>query len=110
MYDNELFTDERGDAVVYLPVTCPPTTGRVHPFVVPARELAVTVHHGRHDDIDVTYRALGTYVTRNALAIAGPVHESYLVGPHDTDNDTTWRTEIGWPVFRTTGKPRVARR
>lgn len=73
----------------------------MQPFVVPAAELAITVHRGPHDDIDVSYGALGTYVTEHALAVAGPVHESYLVGPRDTDDTTAWRTEIGWPVFRT---------
>lgn len=54
-----------------------------------------------HDDIDVTYGALGRCVTEHALAIFGPVHETYLAGPRDTDDTTAWRTEIGWPIFRT---------
>jgi DNA-binding transcriptional MerR regulator len=102
LYDNELFTDERGGVVVYLPVADPPTRGQVQPFTIPAGELAVTVHRGAHDDIDVTYGALGAYVAEHILAVAGPVHEVYLVGPRDTDDRVKWRTEIGWPVFRTT--------
>jgi DNA-binding transcriptional MerR regulator len=101
LYDNELFTDERGHAVVYVPVTGSPARGRVQPFTVPAAELAITVHHGPHDDIDVSYGQLGTYVTEHALAVAGPVRETYLTGPRDTGDSATWRTEIGWPVFRT---------
>ncbi len=101
LYDNELFTNERGNAVVYIPVADPPSRGRVRPFVVPAAELAITVHHGPHDDIDVSYGQLGTYVTEHALAVAGPVRETYLIGPRDTRESATWRTEIGWPVFRT---------
>ncbi|WP_101836099.1 MerR family transcriptional regulator [Frankia canadensis] len=102
LYDNALFTHERGSATVYVPVTATaPAIGRVRPFVVPAAELAVTVHHGPHDDIDVTYGALGTYVAEHALAVAGPVRETYLVGPPDTADESAWRTEIGWPVFRT---------
>ena len=31
------------------------------------------------------------------------MHEIYRVGPRDTDDESAWRTEIGWPVFRTTG-------
>ena len=104
LYDNELFTEERGAAAVYVPVVIPHALGRVEPFVIPAGELAVTVHRGPHDDIDVTYAALGTYVAEHALAVAGPVHEIYLVGPRDTHNSTAWRTEIGWPVFRTTAR------
>ena len=102
LYDNELFTEERGDAVVYVPVADPPTSGRVRPLVIAATDLAITVHLGPHDDIDVTYGALGTYVAEHSLAIAGPVHENYLVGPRDTADPAAWRTEIGWPVFRTT--------
>ena len=100
LYDNALFTEDLGSAVVYIPVADAPTAGRVHPFVVPAAELAVTVHQGPHDDIDVTYGALGAYVSDNVLAVAGPVRETYLVGPGDTAQAADWRTEIGWPVFR----------
>jgi DNA-binding transcriptional MerR regulator len=102
LYGNELFTEERGRVAVYFPVADPPALGRVEPFVIPAGELAVTVHRGPHDDIDVSYGALGMYLAQNALTVAGPVHEIYLVGPRDTDDSTAWRTEIGWPVFRTT--------
>ena len=78
----------------------PPRSGRVHPVTLPAVELAVTTHVGEHDDIDVTYGELGAWVVANALAVAGPVRETYLVGPRDTADPTAWRTEIGWPVFR----------
>jgi effector-binding domain-containing protein len=86
---------------VYVPVDAPPRVGRVQPFVLPPGELAITVHRGAHDDIDVSNGALGTYVVDHALAVAGPVREVYLVGPGQTDDPTAWQTEIGWPVFRT---------
>lgn len=101
MYAHELFTEEIGEAILYVPLTDPPSGGRVRPFVVPARELAIVVHRGPHDDIDVTYAALGTYVTEHAIGVAGPVHERYLIGPRDTGDRAAWRTEIGWPVFQT---------
>jgi len=66
---------------------------------LPAVELAVTVHVGAHDDIEVTYGELGAWVVSNALAVAGPVRETYLVGPRDDADPSSWRTEIGWPVF-----------
>jgi DNA-binding transcriptional MerR regulator len=100
LYD-KLFTDDRGNAVVYVPVANPPSSGRVRPFTVPAAELAISVHHGPLDDIDVSYGQLGTYVAEHALAVAGPVRETYLIGPRDTGDPGSWRTEIGWPVFRT---------
>lgn len=100
LYDNALFERGRGRMVLYRPTPDPPTRGRVHPVTLPAVELAVTVHEGEHDGVDVTYGELGAWVTRNALTVAGPVRERYLVGPRDTDDSAAWRTEIGWPVFR----------
>ena len=72
LYDNELFTDDRGNAVVYVPVASPPAAGRVRPFTVPAAELAITVHHGPHDDIDVSYGHVRCLVSKVA-AVATPL-------------------------------------
>jgi DNA-binding transcriptional MerR regulator len=102
LYDNELFTDDHGHVTAYLVVAEPPVAGRVTPVAIPDAELAVAVHRGPHDDIDVTYGQLGAWVAGQALALAGPVHENYLVGPRDTADASAWETEIGWPVFRTT--------
>jgi len=101
LYDHELFTDERGAVIVYVPVVDPPTQGAVHPFVIPATDFVATVHMGTHDDIDVTYTTLGTYVAEQALRVDGPVHEIYHVGPRDTADSRAWRTEIAWPIFHT---------
>ena len=100
LYDNALFETGRGHLLVYRPTTRPPHTGRVHPVTLPAAELAVTTHVGEHDDIDVTYGEPRARVVANALVVAGPVRETYLVGPRDTAAPAAWRTEIGWPVFR----------
>jgi DNA-binding transcriptional MerR regulator len=100
LYDNALFESGRGHVVVYRPTARPPRSGRVHPVTLPAVELAVTTHAGPHDDVDVTYGELGAWVVANALAVAGPVREHYLVGPRDTAEPGAWRTEIGWPVFQ----------
>ncbi|SOC49661.1 DNA-binding transcriptional regulator, MerR family [Blastococcus aggregatus] len=102
LYDDALFETGRGSVLVHLPTAEPPRSGRVRPVTLPAAELAVTVHAGAHDDIDVTYGELGAWVARRLLAVAGPVRETYLVGPRDTGDPTAWRTEIGWPVFAVT--------
>jgi DNA-binding transcriptional MerR regulator len=99
-YANELFTAGYGDVLVYRPVAGPPVRGRVTPIVLPPVELATTEHHGPHDDIDVTYGRLGAWVVEHALAVDGPIHETYLVGPRDDPEPQAWRTEIGWPIFR----------
>ncbi len=101
-YDNSLFEQGRGHVLVYLPTAAPIRTGRVHAVTLPAAELAVATHVGEHDGVDVTYGELGTWVVRNAMSVAAPVREVYLVGPKDTSDPAAWRTEIGWPVFRVT--------
>ena len=68
---------------------------------IPAQELATIVHEGSHDDIDRSYGALATYVSDRTLAVDGPIRERYLVFRHDTRDEATWRTEIGWPIFDT---------
>jgi DNA-binding transcriptional MerR regulator len=99
-YANELFTDGAGELLVYLPVRDPRPVGRVEIVDLAAVELAVAVHAGSHDDIDVTYGRLGAWVVEHALTVDGPVHETYLVGPLGTPIVPDWRTEIGWPIFR----------
>ncbi len=102
IYDTALFTEERGGATMFVPCT-PPTRelGRVAPGAVPAVELATMVHPGPHQDIDRTYGALAAYVTEHALAVEGPIREYYVVGPLDTEDESAWRTEVGWPIFQT---------
>jgi DNA-binding transcriptional MerR regulator len=99
-YANELFTQGAGSMSVYRPVRTPRRTGRIEVVQLPPADLAVAVHPGPHDDIDVTYGRLGAWVVEQALTVDGPIHESYPVGPRDTADPAQWRTEIGWPVFR----------
>jgi effector-binding domain-containing protein len=103
IYANDLFTNERGQATVFVP--CEKTvrdTGRVSSVVVPEVELAIAVHCGPHTaDLDRAYGDLGAYVTDHALGVEGPIREYYLVGPHETGDEDRWRTEIGWPIFHT---------
>jgi DNA-binding transcriptional MerR regulator len=102
VYANELFADEHGDATLFVPVISEVRpVGRVRPMSMPEAELAVITHAGSHADLDRSYGALATYVSEHALAVDGVIRECYLVGPHDTDDESAWRTEIGWPIFET---------
>jgi len=101
LYHTELFLEEEGDATVFIPVRGPTrTVGRAAPIVIPAAELAVTLHAGSHDDIDKSYGALGAYVQEHEIGIDGPVREFYLVDRFQTEAAAEWRTEIGWPIFQ----------
>ncbi|MFI9644292.1 MerR family transcriptional regulator [Micromonospora sp. NPDC051925] len=99
-YANELFTQGTGAMTVFRPVRDPRRSGRIEIVELPAADLAVAVHAGPHDDIDVTYGRLGAWVVAHALGIDGPIQETYRVGPRDTADSDSWRTEIGWPTFR----------
>jgi DNA-binding transcriptional MerR regulator len=102
IFSDRLFSHERGEATIFLPVTCTVRQmGRVRSVVVPAAELATIVHAGPHTDIDRAYGAVATYVTQHALAVDGPIREYYRIGGHETPDEDAWRTEIGWPIFNT---------
>jgi DNA-binding transcriptional MerR regulator/effector-binding domain-containing protein len=104
IYATELFADERGQATVFVPCDREVRpVGRVEPVDVPAAELAVIVHAGPSDGIDRSYGALATHVAQHALGVEGPIREYYLSSATDTPDQSAWRTEIGWPIFRTGG-------
>ncbi|MGH3295211.1 MAG: MerR family transcriptional regulator [Trebonia sp.] len=103
IYADEVFTRHRGQVTVFIPCTEPlPPTGRISTTLIPAADLAVIEHQGAPADVDRAYGMLASYVARHALAVEGPIREYYLTGPQDTPDTTQWRTEIGWPIFRTT--------
>lgn len=102
IFTDEVFTRHRGQVTIFVP--CPVTVrplGRVTSMMVPAAELAVIEHSGPPGDVDRAYGTLASYVARHALAVDGPIREYYLVGQRDTPDTTQWRTEVGWPIFRT---------
>jgi DNA-binding transcriptional MerR regulator/effector-binding domain-containing protein len=102
VYATDLFTEERGEATVFIP--CAGTlrpVGRVSQVVVPAAELAVIVHAGPESEADRSYGMLAAHVARHALGVDGPIREYYLTTPEDTADESAWRTEICWPIFRT---------
>jgi len=102
LYAQEVFEQAHGEVVVFVPVADPVTaSGRARPLTVPAAELAVTIHHGAHDDFDRSYGALGRYLAEHDLKVEEPVREYYLVGPRHTEDADQWQTEIAWPVART---------
>jgi DNA-binding transcriptional MerR regulator len=103
IYSNAIFADARGEATIFIPcLKAPRPVGRVAAFEAPAGELAVIEHLGSHADVDISYGSLAAYVSQHALGVEGPLREYYLVGQLDTADETAWRTEIGWPIFRTT--------
>jgi DNA-binding transcriptional MerR regulator len=109
LYASEIFQHDRGEATVFIPVDgAVRPIGRVAPIVVPAAELAVVTHHGSLDGADITYGALGSYVTRYELSVDGPLREYYLRSAQDYHDPGEWQTQIGWPIFRADRADRAA--
>jgi DNA-binding transcriptional MerR regulator len=96
-YDHELFTEGLGTALLYRPVDGSPVSE-----TLPGRRLAMVTHHGPHDDIDLSYATLGSWVAREGIGIDGPVEEIYDVGPADDADPASWRTRLGWPIGEVT--------
>ena len=102
IYADELFTEARGEATLFLPFTGEiRPTGRVKSVIVPEAELATIVHVGPHAEADRSYGALAAYVAEHALAVPGPIREYYLTDLADSPDQERWRTRVGWPIFRT---------
>jgi effector-binding domain-containing protein len=102
IFSNALFSEAHGEATIFLPCDgIVRQMGRVKPLIVPETEVAVAVHAGSHNNIDLAYGALATYVTQHALAVDGSIREYYVTGPHITPDESAWRTEIAWPIFQT---------
>lgn len=104
LFPGEFYELERADLVAYLPLRnpLPQGHGRVVPYTVPSGELAIALHRGSLVDIDRTYGELGVHVATAAIGVAGPIREHYLVSYHDTPDESRHRTEVAWPIFRTT--------
>ncbi|WP_222840692.1 MerR family transcriptional regulator [Actinosynnema mirum] len=107
-YAHELFTGGGGRATVYLPTEAEPPPGAVRALRLPERTAVVAVHRGPHDDLDLTYGAVGSFAARRGLVSQGLVEEVYLVGPRDTGQPDRWRTLVAWLVEPT--EPVSARR
>jgi DNA-binding transcriptional MerR regulator len=107
LFETELFSEERGEVVLFVPVRGRVGgVGRTTSRVIPATELAIVRHHGNHSDIDRAYGALGTHVAEHEIGVEGPIREHYLCSRLATTDESRWLTEIGWPIFQS-GAARV---
>ncbi|MEV6293268.1 MerR family transcriptional regulator [Streptomyces sp. NPDC051896] len=111
-YEHTLFTEGHGRATVYLPAEPPlrpGTPATVRELQLPERRAVVATHSGPHDDLDLTYAAVGSFAARNGLGSDDFVEEVYLVGPRDTDQPDHWRTLVAWLLASGAGSPPTRR-
>jgi DNA-binding transcriptional MerR regulator len=97
LYTQAFFEDGEGAVTAFVPVRGDlPTSGRVVQVEVPGFDAAIAVHAGSFDDLDQTYRGLGTQVAELGIGVDGPMREHYL-------DDTT--IEVCWPVSSQVPEP-----
>lgn len=92
LYSGAFFEDGEGEVTAFVPLRGDiPTAGRAVQMEIPGYDAAIAVHVGAFDDLDQTYRALGTHVADHDIGGPGPMREHYL------DDD---RIEVCWPITR----------
>jgi hypothetical protein len=87
--------------VAFIPVTEPVRSASCQTIEIPGTDLAIAVHVGALADIDQTYAALGRHVVGDAIGMAGPIREYYLVPADHTPDGSQHRTEVCWPIVPT---------
>lgn len=107
VWSTELFEEERGSAMLHLPLhdgfderALDPRAidPRARILELPPVEVAAAIHVGSDETVPRTYAALGEHVARHELRVAGPVRETYLSGFPGIDEHL--ELEIAWPIFR----------
>lgn len=98
-YLGDEFDPDDIEAEFGVPVARPvPGRDGIAAGTLPAGPVAVTVHLGPYEGISLAYRALTAWISEHGHETAGPVRESYLIGPPEETDPETYRTEIAWPI------------
>jgi effector-binding domain-containing protein len=93
------FTEEEVDFEAGFPVAEPVEgEGRVRAIELPATRAAVTVHVGPYTTIGQAHDALDRWIHDQGKDHDPAVREVYQVGPGDTEDSSTWRTEVVYPL------------
>ena len=68
-----------------------------------ARPVARVVHHGDYRTIGATYQALDDWAATHGYRPAGPLTETYLVGPDSATDPAGYRTAVCLPIMPSFG-------
>ncbi|MFR9752691.1 MerR family transcriptional regulator [Nocardia sp. 004] len=99
-FADDFFEADAGEVVAFVPVADPNIVlpPQLSAIDMPEHRFAVAVHDGPFEDVDRTYGALGSYVAEYDVTVPAPIRELYLHGPGQSDDPTTYRTEVCWPI------------
>jgi effector-binding domain-containing protein len=65
---------------------------------LPAGLQAFTVHYGAYDDMGNAFEAVWKWIQEHGYEMVGPPRDVVLIGPNETSDPSTYRTEIVYPV------------
>jgi effector-binding domain-containing protein len=93
------FSEKEVDFDAGFPVSEPVEgEGRVRAIELPATRAAVTVHVGPYNTIGRAHDALDAWIHDQGQDHTEAVWEVYVVGPGDTEDSASWRTEVVYPL------------
>ena len=82
--------------------------GRVVQGIWPAGTVARTVYQGDYLGLPAAWAEFGRWIVEGGHVSASHIYERYVVNRHRTQNPTELRTELSWPLIRSTAKQEQA--
>jgi len=93
------FDSDKVDIEGGLPVASPlPGEGRIVAGLLPAGDVATTIHLGPYDKLPEAHDALHTWLSEHRKNSAGPQWEVYWTDPGLEPDPSKWKTELMWPI------------
>jgi len=75
-------------------------SGDMQPGSLPAGPTACAVHVGAYEQLPDTHAAIERWIEAQGYQVAGPPWESYVTDPAGHPDPADWRTEVYWPLAR----------
>lgn len=69
----------------------------IQPSELPGGQVAVTIHTGPYDAMQLAYQALVSWVSEHGGELAGDPWEVYFSDPSTEPDPATWRTQVVQP-------------
>ena len=90
------------DFEIGIPVARPvEASGRVRPGELPAMTVARTVYRGGFEGLGGAWPELDGWVAAQGRTPLPSLVETYLTGPSENPDPSTWRTELTRPLLKT---------
>ena len=93
-------TDELELEIAAPVAQAPGAEGGIVVGVLPACQVATTLHIGPYDQLPGAYAAVNAWLAAEGWQIAGAMWEIYENGPDSEPDPGRWRTTVAFPITR----------